>query len=303
VSSLDTFTTQEGNIYDFGGYWNYNLGNSYAEDHLDQSAVLNATHDFDLLNAGGPGFTGWRAISDSDPSKRIAKDGVVTAHSDNINWTNIWVEKKFGDTYEYTEGSTISVTKGGSQSVQIGGIHVEESYRGTGFTRSSWSKSGDGRSEEKKYSKDGAVLSHSITNNNGYAGISGMDFSFSAKASHEYNFGASTKFSISANATSSLALSASADVDISIGASLSTKIELEAAGSLHLKGSIGPSIFISNGQVDISLPTYEAHFKAPVVNEVSLSELKARINIVDNSASKIENGAMSMSSRLLTLFN
>ena len=37
----DTFNTQEGNIYDFGGYWNYNLGNSYAEDHIDQKAVLN----------------------------------------------------------------------------------------------------------------------------------------------------------------------------------------------------------------------------------------------------------------------
>ncbi len=41
VSSLDTFTTQEGNIYDFGGYWNYNLGNSYAEDHVNQKAELN----------------------------------------------------------------------------------------------------------------------------------------------------------------------------------------------------------------------------------------------------------------------
>jgi hypothetical protein len=41
VSSLDTFNTQEGNIYDFGGYWNYNLGNSYAEDHINQKAELN----------------------------------------------------------------------------------------------------------------------------------------------------------------------------------------------------------------------------------------------------------------------
>ena len=41
VSSLDTFTTQEGNIYDFGGYWNYNLGNSFAEEHINQSAALN----------------------------------------------------------------------------------------------------------------------------------------------------------------------------------------------------------------------------------------------------------------------
>ena len=44
VSSLDTFNTQEGNIYDFGGYWNYNLGNSYAEEHIKQSAVLNITN-------------------------------------------------------------------------------------------------------------------------------------------------------------------------------------------------------------------------------------------------------------------
>jgi len=41
VSALDTFNTQEGNIYDFGGYWNYNLGNSFAEEHIDQKAKLN----------------------------------------------------------------------------------------------------------------------------------------------------------------------------------------------------------------------------------------------------------------------
>jgi hypothetical protein len=41
VSSMDTFNTQEGNIYDFGGYWNYNLGNSYVENHIDQTAALN----------------------------------------------------------------------------------------------------------------------------------------------------------------------------------------------------------------------------------------------------------------------
>ena len=51
VSSLDTFNTQEGNIYDFGGYWNYNLGNSYAEDHINQSAILNLKHTMDWSNA------------------------------------------------------------------------------------------------------------------------------------------------------------------------------------------------------------------------------------------------------------
>ncbi len=46
VSSLDTFNTQEGNIYDFGGYWNYNLGNSFAEEHINQSAVLNNAYTY-----------------------------------------------------------------------------------------------------------------------------------------------------------------------------------------------------------------------------------------------------------------
>jgi type VI secretion system VgrG family protein len=55
VSSLDTFTTQEGNIYDFGGYWNYNLGNSYAEDHIRQDAVLNTSHTVSFP-ADGIGF-------------------------------------------------------------------------------------------------------------------------------------------------------------------------------------------------------------------------------------------------------
>ncbi len=50
VSSLDTFTTQEGNIYDFGGYWNYNLGNSYAENHIDQSATLNKKHSVETAD-------------------------------------------------------------------------------------------------------------------------------------------------------------------------------------------------------------------------------------------------------------
>jgi len=45
VSSLDSFSTQEGNVYDFGGYWSYNLGNGYVENHIDQSAELNVKHD------------------------------------------------------------------------------------------------------------------------------------------------------------------------------------------------------------------------------------------------------------------
>ena len=64
VSSLDTVNTQEGNIYDFGGYWNYNLGNSYAEDWVDQRAKLNRKNE--LLwpsNSGGDPIVGATVFS------------------------------------------------------------------------------------------------------------------------------------------------------------------------------------------------------------------------------------------------
>jgi len=54
VSSLDTVKTQEGNIYDFGGYWQFNLGNSYVENHSDQCAELNIRHTLPW-----PSLNGW----------------------------------------------------------------------------------------------------------------------------------------------------------------------------------------------------------------------------------------------------
>ena len=36
LKQTDTFIIQNGNIYDFGGYWNYNFGNSYEENHMEK---------------------------------------------------------------------------------------------------------------------------------------------------------------------------------------------------------------------------------------------------------------------------
>jgi len=47
LSSLDTVNTQEGNVYDFGGYWSYNLGNGYTEEWVHQSALLNAQNSLE----------------------------------------------------------------------------------------------------------------------------------------------------------------------------------------------------------------------------------------------------------------
>jgi hypothetical protein len=77
VSAMDTITTQEGNIYDFGGYWNYNLGNSYAEDHIKQDADLNMLHTVSFPADGTSNYNPLAIVGTLGPM--IASIGVATA--------------------------------------------------------------------------------------------------------------------------------------------------------------------------------------------------------------------------------
>jgi hypothetical protein len=47
----DVFITQEGNVYDFGGYWVYNLGNGYVENQMTQDAELNTKQELQWPDA------------------------------------------------------------------------------------------------------------------------------------------------------------------------------------------------------------------------------------------------------------
>jgi hypothetical protein len=205
LSSFDTVTTQEGNIYDFGGYWNYNLGNSYAEDHTNQCAELNAKHSNDLLDLNGPQWTkivwpvknkhefdvakgaaigagvglasgglvgagigagvgaGIAALGNlSDSGLTEASTKLEGAHwagnQDSTTGGKVWVQKKFGNDYEYHEGDSISVKKGDTLDVVHGGDHIEVKYDGKGNVRS-WSKGG----MSKKWTGAGILVSKSST--------------------------------------------------------------------------------------------------------------------------------------------
>ena len=65
INEGDRLHWHNGNLYDFGGYWNYNLGNSYEENYLNQSSKLNQIEEpfsgadvtvADILKIGGPAF-------------------------------------------------------------------------------------------------------------------------------------------------------------------------------------------------------------------------------------------------------
>jgi len=228
VSSFDSFLTQEGNIYDFGGYWNYNLGNSYVEEHIDQQAKLNDSHEYDLLNSGGPYWNGFSTIKPDQHGGSKNELGLGT---------NIWVEKHFGDTYDYYEGNQISVNKGGTQEIQIGGRHVEEKYSGSGAkTGYSWSESG--KSEEYKWSGSGAMLSYStkavLTNS-----VAKYEFNWANSITADLTFSSNLFFSLDASAKLGIEITLGARASLDLSGALDFRLDFGLAAGIGLTGHLG----------------------------------------------------------------
>lgn len=128
LKQTDTFTAQNGNIYDFGGYWNYNLGNSYEENHMKQNGVkINHKEDKDLTDSGGPGYT------------KI--DGkFVKLVNGSEDGKGIWVSKSYGNAYDFNKGECLEVQVGNTESQTYGATYdyydgtVEEHFRGATHT-------------------------------------------------------------------------------------------------------------------------------------------------------------------------
>ncbi len=167
VSHRDTFNIQEGHIYDFGGYWVYNLGNCYIEDHLDQNAELNAIYPDDLLDAGGPHWTKveWDKIRgstdvDSRPTVGNVDIGSAGDWDNSSGSTNVWVNKRFGRSYTYQEVDSIEITKGSSVNVlHGGGDHVDIMIRDGGNYKSwSWLAPDLSTKKEKKWTSKGNLF-------------------------------------------------------------------------------------------------------------------------------------------------
>ena len=161
IGRHDSINLQEGNIYDFGGYWNYNLGNSYVENHMDQhgTEINSKPGELDLLNDGGPDWNN-PALTALNPKQRTAKDetnATDAAEFDTGNWKGkTWVTKNFnGKSYNYNyktptidineDSSSFEVAKGGTHRViklNGEGKKIYESISGGGLSES-WSEADD----------------------------------------------------------------------------------------------------------------------------------------------------------------
>lgn len=185
----DTFNTQEGSIYDFRGYWVYNLGNSYVENHIVQKgteAKLNEPWDQDL-SGGGPNND--IKCNDLDVKDKLTapryewiwelegvdfhNSGAMPTFSKTLDSKSTWVEKTLGGAkYNYTKGTrTLNVEVGTAQETHIHGrASYEYKYSGGKLISKIASKSG--HSEEWKYDRvTGVILSHNKTDWLGAGGV------------------------------------------------------------------------------------------------------------------------------------
>ncbi|MDY0361145.1 MAG: type VI secretion system tip protein TssI/VgrG [Desulforegulaceae bacterium] len=236
LSKGDTFAIQEGNIYDFRGYWEYNLGSSYEETHMSQKAELNSKNlPNDMANTGGPYYSSIK-------------------HLDASSQRNVWVSKTIkGSSYDYfTEVHSLEVKDDCiSHDYRYGG-RVEEykytadeilTYEMQNEAGETWEKkytrlegtkiletwSLDAESSEKKYDRNtGDLISFKTSSNQG-GGLAEFDFSFCAKAAATIKLGFSACFSLTLNA----------DLNIQTGAGIGLNLDLRLGGTFALKPSGG----------------------------------------------------------------
>lgn len=292
VSSLDTIKTQEGNIYDFGGNWVYNLGNSYTENHMNQKAVLNAKQDHDLIDQGGPNYTSFTfPAPPGGTSAALAGTWPPTE--------GMWVTKKVGTSYDYAKGNTVEVVVGSSLAVAHGGRHVEVKIRGDG-SYSSWNWSENGVTKRKEWTREstlvlstesdfdagtekkwvydcdsGALASYSSETSTGRK-LSSYSFSISAKATAEINISAVAAFSLSLAAKSSLDVSVAAKVDVELSAAASAKIGIGAA--LELEMWWNPS-----GKIELKNSHFEYHGIGSQLDKEEAIKAKIQTMILEDS--------------------
>lgn len=326
VSSLDTVTTQEGNIYDFGGYWNYNLGNSYEEAHIDQEAKLNRAGSRaksakdnddlifgDILDGGGPGWAKVNWIND----KGI--DSTIPGMPDDWSSGNVWTTKEFGNSYDYREGGAISVTNGSTLDISYTGhTQVElvmrhggnpasyvrkEPVDGTAVTiEKKWSSVGDNKIiYDSKTTADGSKLTTTTTewdrtgsaiNNFKSEFVQGL-----RKAEFEFDY------SNVASAKITAASKASFTMDMSASASLAVNISAEVAVTQHgVKASIDLSTLsfdwkLVTGKAELSLGGIELKsWSCPIrIKKAPITEIEQKVIDLKNSQIKLAQFTMGLS--------
>ncbi|MFT4765233.1 MAG: hypothetical protein ACI9OH_002342 [Oleispira sp.] len=211
----DKLHWHNGNLYDFGGYWNYNLGNSYEENFIDQAAPLNTKVDQDslsgdILPAGpNPGEISFSSLEqgglDEDDVKpaSYSDTGVATTTTGKtfkVNSEGPWdangmnITKDYNATYDYKFGEGIEISD------RVNSLEVTHTDAATtaiemnfhkGILRS-WEKKVGRNTDEKKWAGNG---------NKTFEGSSSFDSSTNTKTEKEKSWDVKGDTKIAENST------------------------------------------------------------------------------------------------------
>lgn len=318
VSSLDTVNTQEGNIYDFGGYWNYNLGNSYEEAHIDQSAVLNGRGEpskssakadsqaifGDLPATGGPG---WSELNWPDAK------GNTTVIPGDWHSDTVWTTKEFGDSYEYRQGSAITVNVGstldinytGHESVELtlrdkgdpasythssGGVTTEKKWSGNGnkvYDSVTTVTDGQVSQVENKYDRNTGALHYYGASSSTGMGTASFEFDYSNASTAKISSGSSVKFTMDMSAAVSMAVNLSADIAV-------TQHGFKASIDLT---TLSFDWKLVTGKAELSLGGIELKsWSCPVrIKKAPITEIEQKVIDLKNSQIKLAQFTMGLS--------
>ncbi len=330
VSNFDTFNTQEGNIYDFGGYWNYNLGNSYTENFMDQdsSVTLNAGHTYDKAAKGGP------------------TPGSITCSKIGSLDDNTWIEKTIkGAAYEYTyQKKNLEVeVETQEETHTYGKATYEYGYTGEGLLTFEGESKG-GVSKEKTYCHDSGTLLEDTTvkhknsqtettttthekiiateTNNGDQVSS--ETNLGSKQSSEINIGtqtsseinvaaiATSEINVAAKATSEINVGGFASSEINVGRFASAEINLGIFSSLELRLAVDTSIklalaadidieFAPSGWIKIENGKLSADFFGLEVKSEEALKIEAETLKMENRVTKLESTPTTIINNTLSL--
>ncbi|MGM0417349.1 MAG: type VI secretion system Vgr family protein [Thermodesulfobacteriota bacterium] len=292
ISKGDTFNTQDGNIYDFGGYWNYNLGNSYEENHMVQK--YNGSNQPDKLVNDIDYEDEAEDINEGELNIRFPQDKANRGgpkyskieHLDEYG-SNVWVTKNIkGASYEYSaESPSVEVNyKCDKYEYKYGGRTEEYKFTGDGGKLYEMtSEAGD--TEEYIYDRESHNMSAYTSKSFDGGEKSGFEFVRCAQSTAAISLGAVAAFSLSADATAKLDISFStslnidvtfsADIDIKTGVGLALNLDLRTGGAFELDES---------GKLEFNGIGFKARKQAKIKAEkatVKAEKLNARLDAMD----------------------
>ena len=296
IGRHNTFNIQEGNIFDFGGYWSYHLGNSYTETHGKLHTEVNRLEPHDLAKTAGPY---WESINDvphsivtltqSSPELlRKLKDAVesaqaaVTAAATPAEHTSATdtltaaqmaeigaahdhhVEKNYNDRYTYTLGGILEVQVGNFESKIFGDVKE--------YTEGTFTSQHSGTYEEEHDERTVVTKGdhHTITH-----GANRDDY-FGAYAA----FFAGAKSDISAGASSEMFLGVTSAITLGAESTFNYGAKSDIVFALQNNLNVGP---IFDVQAAAELKTKEEAIAA------AAASVNSALNRIDESVTSIKN--------------